>query len=99
MAIQRTADDQGREFLEIDINDGEEVQCARVQEDLDSDAYAIWLFEPVRPLAENELAGQYIDPAMMMGETVILRFGHSAACLKVIQDLTIVYGNLVKAGL
>ena len=98
MAINRTADDRGREFLEVDILPEQDVQCARVQDDLDTDAYALWFFEPTQPLAENELAGKYIDPTMMKGETVVLRFSHSPACLKVIEDLTIIYGNLVKAG-
>ena len=98
MAIQRIQDESGFRAVEVCINPGENIQCSRVQDGFNTDAYAFWFYEPTRELADNILAGKLIDADLIAGETVILRFEHSAAILPIVQDLLIIYGNLTKAG-
>lgn len=98
MAIQRIVDESGFQGVEVTIRPDENIQCSRVQDGLDTDACSLWFFEPTTEMADNSLAGKPIDASYIAGETVILRFEHSAAILPIVQDLIILYGNLTKAG-
>ncbi|MCX6217636.1 hypothetical protein [Spirosoma sp.] len=83
----------------VDINATDNIQCSRVQNDEHTDADQLWFFEPSQPLAENEMAGKSFSAGeITSGEIVVVKFDHSAAILPILQDLAIIYGNLVKAG-
>lgn len=91
-------DDRGSIAREVEIDSDEAVQCCRVQ-DADQDANQLWFFEPTQEFMQNELAGKIIDRSIMISDPVILRFNTSAPIVALIQDLMVVYGNLVKQGL
>ena len=99
MAIRRVLiNEEGHQATEIEINPGENIQCCRVQDGDDSDAYALWFFEPTDQFEDNALAGKPMNETGMKSEPVFIRFNHSPAILAIINDLAIIYGNLVKAG-
>lgn len=99
MAIRRILiNDAGNEATEIAINPGENIQCCRVQDGDEPDAYALWFFEPTDQFEDNALVGKPMDETSMKSEPVFMRFNTSAAILPIINDLAIIYGNLVKAG-
>ncbi len=81
----------------VDIDTGDNLQCSRVQYD-GGDATELWFFEPVGSPADGELIGRTMDMNEVLPDPVIFRFQQSAAILSIMQELTIIYGNLVKAG-
>ncbi|GAB4023224.1 hypothetical protein GCM10028808_73010 [Spirosoma migulaei] len=86
------------QVVEVNATETENLQCCRVKVSDDCEANELWFFVPVNDVQDGDLVGRLMSETGMASPPIILQLNSSAATLAIIQDLTIIYGNLTAVG-